>query len=128
MQAKCQIYYNMNLLLRLVRSPIGRLVTAWIFAHMSFVVPVDRLRETKNLVVFNHPSPDYRVHILIVPKMTIRSLSDLKPSDSEFLVELFQVVNKLVSELALDDCGYRLIVNGGKYQDVPQLHFHLISD
>jgi ribonuclease HI len=22
----------------------------------------------------------------------------------------------------------RLIVNGGKYQDVPQLHFHLISE
>jgi len=24
--------------------------------------------------------------------------------------------------------AYRLIVNGGKYQDFPHLHFHLISD
>jgi diadenosine tetraphosphate (Ap4A) HIT family hydrolase len=24
--------------------------------------------------------------------------------------------------------AYRLIVNGGEYQDFPQVHFHLISD
>jgi diadenosine tetraphosphate (Ap4A) HIT family hydrolase len=24
--------------------------------------------------------------------------------------------------------AYRLIVNGGEFQDFPQLHFHLISD
>jgi hypothetical protein len=28
----------------------------------------------------------------------------------------------------LAEGGYRLIVNGGKYQDFPYLHFHLISD
>jgi diadenosine tetraphosphate (Ap4A) HIT family hydrolase len=27
----------------------------------------------------------------------------------------------------LKEAGYRLIVNGGKYQDVAQLHFHLVS-
>lgn len=38
----------------------------------------------------------------------------------------------LSGEWSMDDVetdgGYRLIVNGGAYQDVPQLHFHLISD
>ena len=24
--------------------------------------------------------------------------------------------------------GYRLLVNGGAYQDVPHLHFHLVAD
>jgi diadenosine tetraphosphate (Ap4A) HIT family hydrolase len=33
-----------------------------------------------------------------------------------------------VSELELERAGYRLVVNGGKYQDVAQLHFHLISE
>ena len=28
----------------------------------------------------------------------------------------------------LAESGYRLIVNGGKYQDFPYLHFHLVSD
>jgi diadenosine tetraphosphate (Ap4A) HIT family hydrolase len=35
-------------------------------------------------------------------------------------------VQSLVEENQLS--AYRLIVNGGEYQDFPQLHFHLISD
>ena len=34
----------------------------------------------------------------------------------------------LVQDLELAERGYRLIVNGGAYQDVKQLHFHLISE
>jgi diadenosine tetraphosphate (Ap4A) HIT family hydrolase len=34
----------------------------------------------------------------------------------------------LITEFKLEDSGYRLITNGGIYQDIPQLHFHLISD
>jgi len=41
---------------------------------------------------------------------------------------MFATVKCLVKEFELDDGGYRLIVNGGAYQDFPQLHFHLISD
>jgi diadenosine tetraphosphate (Ap4A) HIT family hydrolase len=39
-----------------------------------------------------------------------------------------QVIQSLVVEFRLEEIGYRLIVNGGKYQDVPQLHFHLVSE
>jgi len=35
-------------------------------------------------------------------------------------------VQDLVGQLGLE--SYRLIVNGGKYQDFPYLHFHLVSD
>jgi hypothetical protein len=35
-------------------------------------------------------------------------------------------VQQLVEKYHLG--AYRLIVNGGDYQDFPQLHFHLISD
>ena len=37
-------------------------------------------------------------------------------------------MNSLVAELQLEKRGYRLIANGGAYQDVPHLHFHLVSD
>jgi diadenosine tetraphosphate (Ap4A) HIT family hydrolase len=50
---------------------------------------------------------------------------DLDPS-SAFLSELFATVQSLVTELWLP--AYRLIVNGGAYQDFPHLHFHLVSD
>ena len=37
------------------------------------------------------------------------------------------MVQSLVAELDVEGPGYRLIVNGGGYQGVPQLHFHLVS-
>ncbi len=107
--------------LRLFTCLIG-----WIFAHMSFLIPVKRLRETPNLLVFHHPSPSYAFHVLIVPKRQVDSFTSLDPHDTAFLTDLFAAVQSLVDEFHLK--AYRLIVNGGEYQDFPHLHFHLISD
>jgi histidine triad (HIT) family protein len=98
----------------------------WIFAHMSFVIPVKRLRETDTLVAFHHPKPSSPFHVLLVPKKAVASLSDFDPSDTTFLSDLYSAVQNIVSEFQLP--AYRLIVNGGAVQDFPQLHFHLISE
>ncbi len=97
----------------------------WLFAHMSFAIPVQRLRETETLLAFHHPKPAYPFHVLLVPKKAILSMQELDPSDTAFLSDLYSTVQSLVKEFQLP--AYRLIVNGGEYQDFPQLHFHLIS-
>ena len=111
----------------LTRSSLLGLIIGWVFSYMSFVIPVDRLRETNTLIAFHHPKPGYPVHILLVPKRKLGGLLDLGTADSDFLVDLFQTVQSLVTELNLEPRGYRLISNGGCYQDVPHLHFHLIA-
>ncbi len=116
-----------RILLSLARAPLAAFFISRLFAHMSFLIPVQRLRETQTLLAFHHPTPGHRVHILIVPKKAIPSLRDLTLEDAPFLADLFQTTQSLVAELGLESAGYRLIVNGGAYQDVPQLHFHLIS-
>ena len=93
---------------------------------MSFVIPVKRLRETDTLMAFHHPKPSYTFHVLLVPKKSVKSLQELDPKDSIFLTELYSAVQSLVQEFHLP--AWRLIVNGGEYQDFPQLHFHLISE
>lgn len=98
----------------------------WMFAHMSFAIPVKRLRETETLMAFRHPKPAYPFHVLIVPKKAVASLADLDSTDTAFLADLISAVQSLVDEFKLP--AYRLIVNGGEFQDVPQLHFHLISE
>ena len=98
----------------------------WIFAYMSFVIPVKRLRETPSLLAFHHPSPGYKFHVLIVPKREVDSLARLDVSDTEFLTDLYSAVQSIVDEFQLK--AYRLIVNGGEYQDFPHLHFHLVSE
>jgi histidine triad (HIT) family protein len=117
----------MRFLRWITRSWIGRLFTGWIFSHMSFVIPVYRLRETETLLAFHHPKPSYPVHILLVPKKSIRSLMDLTEFDNNFLIEVFHTAQSLVDELNLTEFGYRLILNGGEYQEIPHLHFHLVS-
>lgn len=91
---------------------------------MSFAIPVKRLRET--LMAFHHPKPSYPLHVLLVPKRAVKTLMEFDSSDSAFLSDLFSTVQSLVEEFHLT--AYRLIVNGGEYQDFPQLHFHLMSE
>jgi histidine triad (HIT) family protein len=104
-----------------VRGLIG-----WMFKYMSFAIPVKRLRETETLMAFHHPQPSYPFHVLLVPKKAVASLKEFDPTDAAFLTDLYSTVQTLVNEFQLP--AYRLIVNGGKYQDFPQLHFHLIAD
>jgi histidine triad (HIT) family protein len=103
---------------------ITRLI-GWVFEHMSFVIPVKRLRETDTLMAFHHPKPSYPFHVLLVPKKAAVSLKELDLTDNAFLTDLYSTVKSLIDEFHLP--AYRLIVNGGEYQDFPQLHFHLIS-
>lgn len=98
----------------------------WIFAHMSFAIPVKRLHETNTLLAFHHPKPVYPFHVLLVPKKAVTSLKEFDPRDTAFLTDVYVTVQALVNEFQLP--AYRLIINGGKYQDFPQLHFHLVSD
>jgi len=111
----------MRKLLRFLSPLIGL-----IFTHMSFAIPVKRLRETETLMAFHHPKPSYPFHILLLPKKAVASLQELDSKDTAFLSDLYATVQSLVDEFRLP--AYRLIVNGGEYQDFPQLHFHLISD
>ncbi len=106
--------------------PWVRFFIGWMFENMSFAIPVARLRETHTLMAFYHPKPSYEFHVLLVPKKAVSSLRELDTSDSIFLSDLYTTVQSLVDEFHLS--AYRLIVNGGEYQDFPHLHFHLVSD
>ncbi len=108
-------------------SLLSVLPLGFLFARMSFALPVKRLYESDRLVAFYHPQPSYPFHVLLVPKRAVRSLMDLSPADSALLAEVLKAVQALVVQFDLASQGYRLIVNGGPNQVVPQLHFHLVS-
>jgi len=118
----------MRFLLTFARSAIGGVILGWVFAHFSFVLPVRRLRETETLLAFHHPQPSCPVHILLVPKKALRSFTEVTAADAELISEIIQTAQSLIEEFNLERGGYRLIVNGGDYQDVAQLHFHLVSE
>jgi histidine triad (HIT) family protein len=108
-----------------LRTPHFARFFSWIMQTFPFSLPVHRLKETSSLLAFYHPDPSYPYHVLLVPKKPVATLSDLDPADSAFLTDLFSTVQQLVAENHLP--AYRLIVNGGEYQDFPYLHFHLVA-
>jgi histidine triad (HIT) family protein len=116
-----------KLLFNVAKSRVGTLITGWSFAHLSAFIPVDKLYETEWVVAFRHPKPSYPTHILIVPKRQIQSLSALTEADLPVLGEVVKTAQHLARTLALEEKGFRLIVNGGAYQDVMQIHWHLVS-
>lgn len=109
------------------RSPAAGTAVGWGFAQLSPLLPLGRLYETERVVVFYHPKPAYPLHLLIVPKRAVPNLRSLSPSDAPLLVEIVAAARQVVQRLRLDQHGYRLIINGGRYQDVGQLHVHLVS-
>ena len=119
--------YTVNILRDLIKLGLIRGMFFWCLENMSELLPVNKISETDSLICFYHPQPVYPVHILLVPKKDIRDLSQLDPIKDEFLVDMFSTVRTLVNEMDLEKDGYRLIVNGGEYQEFPQLHFHLVS-
>ena len=114
----------MNSFYRLLKWLFFYRIFIWMLNHVPFAIPVKRLRETDSLLAFFHTQPVDPFHVIFIPKKAIRSFSDLQPADP-FLAEVISAAQSLVEEYRLK--GYRLIVNGGEYQEFPHLHFHLIS-
>jgi histidine triad (HIT) family protein len=119
--------YASKSLQAVIHLRLVRIIFFWCLNNMSELLPVNLISETPSLICFYHPQPAYPVHILLVPKKDIRDLSQLNPMQDEFLADMFSTVRTLIEELDLERKGYRLIVNGGEYQEFPQLHFHLVS-
>lgn len=112
---------------RLFRSPFIKCLVGWIFTNASFLIPGERLRENKGWLSIRHPKPGYPVHFLILPKKSWRSQLDVPVDQPGLLAEGLEIAQSLVREYNLEEAGYRLIVNGGKYQSFPHLHIHLVS-
>lgn len=87
----------------------------------------DFLFESDKVVVFADINPAADTHILIVPKEHINGIEALGSGHGELLAEIYQTANKLVEQNNLKDNLYRIVVNGGKAQHVPHLHFHLLG-
>jgi histidine triad (HIT) family protein len=84
------------------------------------------VKETDKTIVIEHPSPQARIHYLVIPKRDVKNIGELSDADSEYLIDVFKVVREIVEEKNLRD--YRLATNGPGYQGLTYLHFHLTAN
>jgi len=87
-------------------------------------VPSTKDYEDEYVVAFRDIHPEAPVHVVVVPKRHISSLDTTTEADTELLGRAQRVCAKLVSKLGLTS-GYKLNLNGGRYQEVKHIHYHL---
>jgi histidine triad (HIT) family protein len=117
-----QIFFN------IARSPLSSFFIGKSFQYFSGLLPVEKLYENKNIIVFIHPVPFWQFHCLAVPKKNVPSLIKLDintHAGQNIITSVFCSLQIIAAEKKL--INYKVMVNGGSYQDVPQMHFHLAS-
>ncbi len=82
--------------------------------------------ETDNVISFPSTSPAAETHILIIPKVHIATFTDLEEEHKDIFMEMAQVTQKLIEKKNISN-GYKLVFNGGKYQSVQHIHWHLLG-
>lgn len=88
-------------------------------------VKVNKIKETESILAFHHTKPSYELHIVIVPKEHVTELTDLENID--LIKEVFEIAKEIILKEGLNETNYRIITNGGSFQDSKHLHFHLVS-
>jgi histidine triad (HIT) family protein len=89
--------------------------------------PVDVVLETEDVLAFHHTKPFWPVHIVVVPKKHIPSLTDLGGHPVELVHLVLEVVRKVASDVEREHGACRVLTNLGRYQDSKHLHFHVLS-
>jgi histidine triad (HIT) family protein len=92
-------------------------------------IPSDTVYQDEEIIAFRDINPQAPVHIVIIPRKHIASLSDLSQSDSALVGRMVTIANKLAEEEGIAEKGYRVVINCGPEggQLVPHLHMHLVG-
>lgn len=88
-------------------------------------IAIQKVKETDKLLAFYHTRPSWSTHIVIVPKQHVANLMEV--ADIGLISEVFSLAKDIIFELGLDKINFRIITNGGSFQDSKHLHFHLVS-
>lgn len=88
---------------------------------------VQVVTETERVLAYHHTRPFWPVHIVVIPKMHVPSLTDLSGAPEGLLAELLEVVRDVATDVERRHGAARVLTNLGAYQDSKHLHFHVNS-
>jgi histidine triad (HIT) family protein len=93
-------------------------------------IPANIVYETDNVLAFKDIKPQAPIHILIIPKVEIPKVTDIKGEEHAALLgEMFDTANKLAKDMGISERGFRLVFNCGNDggQEVYHIHMHLLG-
>lgn len=118
-------------LFQIARHPWSGKMIGFAFANLTSIMPINLIDKNKNTITFEHPSKFWQKHYLIVPTSNIKNFLELDFDRNKYHEIIFDILRStqtmIQKKYIKPEDNFSLLVNGGLYQDVPQLHFHLAS-
>ncbi len=92
-------------------------------------IPSSKVYEDEHVFAFHDIGPQAPVHVLVIPKKHLASVSEMTGEDSVWLEHAFAAIRQIAKELGVSETGFRVITNTGKDsgQVVNHLHFHVLG-
>lgn len=117
-----------KVLFQVAKSPFMGKTVGFAFQYLSWALPVRMVYHSKEIIAFGHPKPSYANHLILSPKCAVPNLLHMS---SGGLYTYFRSIWKAAQAIGTTQTEYRegftLVANGGRKQEVQQVHFHMFS-
>lgn len=92
-------------------------------------IPTEFVYEDEHVVAFPDINPQAPVHVLVVPRRHVESLSAAADDEQGILEHVSVGAARVAAGQGVADSGYRTVTNTGRdaQQSVPHLHVHVIG-
>lgn len=92
-------------------------------------IPSERIYENDLVIGFRDIQPRAPTHVLIIPRVHIASLSELRDADQSLAGALLLAAQAVAEQEDIVLNGYRVTTNTGAWggQTVDHLHFHVLG-
>jgi histidine triad (HIT) family protein len=92
-------------------------------------IPADVLFEDDDVITFRDAHPIAPVHVLVIPKKHIGSITEISDKNEKLMGKLIVAAKKVADSLHISKNGYKLLIRVGKHggQEVQHIHLHLIG-
>ena len=92
-------------------------------------IPADIVFEDDHVIAFRDIAPQAPVHVLFVPKQSVRTLDEATQDQAALVGRLALAAAQYARKEGFAQSGYRVVINcnGDGGQTVFQLHLHLLG-
>ena len=92
-------------------------------------IPSKVVHEDEETFAFEDINPQAPVHVLVIPRRHVPSVSDLSPSDDALIGRLHRLAAKIAADRGVAQSGYRIVANTNRDagQSVFHVHLHLLG-
>lgn len=117
-----------SLLFQIAKVPFMGQMVGNAFRYCHWAIPVKKVYGNKEIIAFHHPQPSYENHIILSPKKAIRDLQQMSLDGFDpYFIKIWEGAKDICAMLPEYNASFVLVANGGKRQEVQQVHFHMFT-